>query len=244
MFAHDHASGRNHRRLLQRIRVMPHIPRQKRRTDRGAIHAIAIGFGARRLAGVKLGRGLGHLQHAYRRRQNVVQGARPIFSRNRGRSTETGRLGQRVHARVGAAGALRQHMFPAQACNRRGQRALHGRPSGLHLPAEEVRAIVRKDEFEIAHVLFRVLSCPRIAIGIYTVLPLPWRNARRRVSYTSLLTIDFANDRYYLRSVKKFAFPQHGKAKTAWKRMQGTLGGGCTYVQSVGGSAHCHVRSF
>ncbi len=197
---------------------MPHIARQKRRTDCSAVHAIAISLGSRRLARVELGRGLGHLQHPDRSRQNMVQRRHPVFERNRRRGPKARDLGQRVHTRIGPARPLGQHIFPAQASNSRGQRALQGRPAGLHLPACELGAVIRKDESEIAHVVFRVLSCPSIFVGIRKVLLPPSRKVRGRVSYTSSLTTNFAYD---LRSMESCLFP--ALKEDCHERLQGTL---------------------
>ncbi len=117
VFADDHAGGCDHRRFLQRIRIMPHIARQKRRADRTSVNAVAIRLGARRLARVEFGRGLGRLEHTDRRRQNVIERPDPVFRGNGRRGLKTRHLGQRVHARVGAAGALGQYIFRAQSSN-------------------------------------------------------------------------------------------------------------------------------
>src|SRR5208282_5498891 len=115
--------------------------------------------------------------------------AHPVLWRNRRRGRKARHLGQRVHARIGPAGALGQYIFPAQPSNGRGQRALHGRPAGLHLPAGEVCAIVRKDQFEIAHVLVESWAKmnPRVSRP-------PSREVRRPVSYTISLTATFTYD--------------------------------------------------
>ncbi len=102
-----------------------------------------------------------------------------------------------MHARIGAAGTLGQYIFPAQPSNGRGQRALHRRPAGLHLPAGEIGAVIRKDQSEIAHILFRVLSCLSIIVTVYKVLPPGTRKVRRCVSYTISLTSNFTDDQFY-----------------------------------------------
>ena len=56
-----------------------------------------------------------------------------------------------MHARVGAARALRQYFFSTQPSNGRGERALHRDSVGLYLPAGEFGAVVRKSESEISH---------------------------------------------------------------------------------------------
>ncbi len=117
VLAHHHVSSCNHYRFFQRIWIMPHIPRQKRWADGSAVNAIAISFGARRLARVELGRGLDHLQHANRSRKNVVERPPPVLNWNGGSGRKTSHLGQRVHARIRAAGTLRQYVFSTQPSN-------------------------------------------------------------------------------------------------------------------------------
>jgi hypothetical protein len=76
---------------------------------------------------------------------------------------------------------------------------LNGSPAGLHLPAGKIGAVIRKDQSEITHILFRVLSCPNIIVTVYKALLPESRNLRRCVSYTislttNLLTINFRYD--------------------------------------------------
>lgn len=71
---------------------------------------------------------------------------------------------------------------------------MHRRPAGLHLPTGELGTVIRKDQSEIAHDLFRVLSCLNIIVTVYKALLLPSRNVRRRVGYTIALTINFTDE--------------------------------------------------
>ena len=77
----------------------------------------------------------------------------------------------------------------------------------------EIRAVIRKGQSEITHILFRVLSHPSIIVIVYKPLLPESRNLRRCVSYTISLTINFTWDQFYLRSMKKIAFAQRPKNK-------------------------------
>ena len=89
-----------------------------------------------------------------------------FFERN-GRGGLKGRnLRQCVHSGVGTARSLRQYIFAAQPSNSRGERALHGRPAGLHLPARKIGSIIRKDEFEVPHVFSGSCNYPGTPLHI------------------------------------------------------------------------------
>ena len=60
-------------------------------------------------------------------------------------------LRARVHAGIGAAGALHQGFLARQRFDRRGQDALHGEPVGLDLPAGKRRAVIFDDELVAGH---------------------------------------------------------------------------------------------
>src|ERR1700686_2869028 len=60
-------------------------------------------------------------------------------------------LRQRMHAGVGAAGAVNADMLAADRLDRIFQRALHGRTIVLDLPAAERRAVIFDDEFVAGH---------------------------------------------------------------------------------------------
>lgn len=168
MLANDHIAGRDHRFFVERIGVMPHVSRQERRTNRTAMNPVAIGLRSRRFARMKAKSGLGHFQHPYRWRQNMIQCLRPVFGGNAGCSLKGRDLGQRMNPGIGAARSLGQYIFATQTSNSRSQCALNGREPGLHLPASKLGAVIRKDQFEIAHALFRVPHGPiviRVFIG-------------------------------------------------------------------------------
>ena len=61
-------------------------------------------------------------------------------------------LAARVHAGIGAAGALHQGLFARQRLDRRRQDALHGRPVGLDLPAGEGGAVIFDGQLVAGHV--------------------------------------------------------------------------------------------
>ena len=60
-------------------------------------------------------------------------------------------LAARVHAGIGAAGALHQHLFAGQRLDRRRQFALHGHLIGLDLPAAERRAVIFDGQLVARH---------------------------------------------------------------------------------------------
>ena len=60
-------------------------------------------------------------------------------------------LRQRMHAGIGAAGAVNADLFAADRLDRVLQRALHRRAVLLDLPAAERRAVILDDEFVAGH---------------------------------------------------------------------------------------------
>ena len=64
---------------------------------------------------------------------------------------DMGDLPARVHAGIGAAGALHVRAFARQRRDRRRQHALHGRLVGLHLPAGKGRAVIFDSELIARH---------------------------------------------------------------------------------------------
>ena len=65
MLADDQRRRARHRLFIERKRIVPHIPRQKRRTDRFAIDAIPVSLGARRVARMEIGRRFHDFEHAH-----------------------------------------------------------------------------------------------------------------------------------------------------------------------------------
>ena len=61
-------------------------------------------------------------------------------------------LAARMHAGIGAAGALHQRLLARQRLDRRGERALHGELIGLDLPAAERRAVIFDGELVAGHI--------------------------------------------------------------------------------------------
>jgi hypothetical protein len=62
--------------------------------------------------------------------------------------------------------------------------------SRLHLPARELGTVVGKDQFEIAHDLFRVPRLSTIIHSVYKVLRARLPKPAVRVSYTISLVMD------------------------------------------------------
>src|SRR5262245_6521937 len=62
-----------------------------------------------------------------------------------------GDLADRMHARIGAAGAMDRDALAAEGGDRLGQHALHGRSALLDLPAGERRAVVFDDQLVARH---------------------------------------------------------------------------------------------
>lgn len=171
VFADDEGGGGGEGGLVERIGVMPAVTGEEGRTNIAAEDAIGIGFGAGGFAGVKFrGDGTG-FKDADGGREEVVEGARPVFTGDGGGGREAGDLGKGMDAGVGAAGALGEYVFAGQASNGRSECALDGGAAGLDLPPGEVRAVVGKDQSEIGHVLFRVLRASKIIGFVYRALP-------------------------------------------------------------------------
>ena len=60
-------------------------------------------------------------------------------------------LTQRMHAGIGAPGALHVHLLAAERRDRRGERPLHRRTVCLYLPADERSAVILDQEFVARH---------------------------------------------------------------------------------------------
>ena len=108
---------------------------------------------------------------------------------------------------------------------------MDGSPAGLYLPAGEVGAIIRKNQFEIAHVFFRVLSCAGTIVSICPVGR--YQRARRSVRYTILLATISGKDRFYLRSVEGSPLLGNVRRVPQGRRLQGTLACRSAYKQGL-----------
>ena len=207
MLALNRARGFLHRRFVERIRIMPHITRQERGADRRAQNSIAISFSARRLARVKVGR---------RPRSPRARGSRaaechstraasfPPGSRTRSQNSRPGQARARPHRCGPSLEAVHFRRSNVQWLRR-------ARPgpsaAGLHLPAGKIGAIIRKNQSEITHVLFRILGCMGNIIVTYNTAVSP-QKARRRVSYTISLTINlFAIKLFATKKLGTLSFP-------------------------------------
>ena len=118
---------------------------------------------------MKIRRHLGNLEDTHRGRQNIIHRLLKILRRDGRLRDKCHNLRQCVHSRIGAPRSLRQYLFSGDASNRRGQCPLHGHRVGLHLPTCEIRSVIRKDHFEIAHAIFRVLC--HVPIIQFRVVP-------------------------------------------------------------------------
>src|SRR3954447_24453646 len=151
MFTHYQARYLVHRNFVQRVRIMPHISRQERRTNVAAINSVAVRLRPGRLPGMEVRRDLGSFEYAYRCRQNVVQRDHQILGWDWRVSGKTCDLTKGMHPSIGASRALGQHFLACNASNGRDQRPLDGGRLGLNLPSGEIRAVISQDQFEIAH---------------------------------------------------------------------------------------------
>ena len=64
---------------------------------------------------------------------------------------DVGDLAERVHAGIGAAGALQRDALAGKRCDRFGDHALHRDAVVLHLPADERRAVIFDGELVARH---------------------------------------------------------------------------------------------
>ena len=141
---------------INRPGVRIDIAREKRRTDLvdsglDGENAVLVGFGDGGVAGVKC---VGHdlrFEDADGSGQGAIEGANEIGGRDARLKGEAGDLGKRVHAGVGAAGALGQRRLADDAPESRLQFALDGGFAGLDLPAVEVGAVVGESQFPRLH---------------------------------------------------------------------------------------------
>src|SRR5439155_14815772 len=106
-----------HRLFIERIRVMPHIPRKKGWTDVGSVKPVPVRLCSRRFARMKPRVNFRSLQHAHRSGQDIIQSFEPVPYRNRRFSLEGSHLCQGVHTGVGSARALRQDLFSSNPSN-------------------------------------------------------------------------------------------------------------------------------
>jgi hypothetical protein len=151
MFSDHQACYLLHRNFVQRVRIMPHISRQERRTNVATKNSVAVRLRSGRLPGMKVWRDVGSLEYAYRRRQNVIQRNHQIVGRDGRRSGKSCDLAQGMHPGIGASRTLRKNFLACYSSNGRGQGALDRGRLGLNLPSGEIRAVIGQDQFEIAH---------------------------------------------------------------------------------------------
>src|SRR4029434_9857515 len=85
-------------------------------------------------------------------RQMGVDRRHELVRRQLGLAEEVSDLPERMHARIGPAGGVdADALLAGQRGDGGFERFLHGALAWLHLPAEEIRAVVAEGELEIAH---------------------------------------------------------------------------------------------
>src|SRR5512146_3087979 len=104
---------------------------------------------------VEFGRSLFDGEDADRGWKAVVENFTAINRRESGLGRKTGDLGARVHAGIGASGALRKDLFAGCPSSNIGENSLHRWAVRLNLPSMEFGAVVSDRQFEITgHVEF------------------------------------------------------------------------------------------
>ena len=142
VFAGDEVGAAAHGVQVQRAPV-PQDEAFPQRTARAAEQdAVAVELAGRVEAGVEVGGSAAAAQHRCVGRQVEVEGGHEALRRQRGGGVEVRHLRLGVEARVRAAGARDAHGLLRDAPDGLLQRALHGPPLRLKLPAEEVGAVV------------------------------------------------------------------------------------------------------
>ncbi len=97
---------------------------------------------------------------AYGWRQNVIQRDDQVALRDGGFQLNGGDLAESMHSGIRASRALGQNVLAGKPLNAFGQSALHGRQSGLNLPAVKFRSVIGQRYFESAtHIVPR--DCER-----------------------------------------------------------------------------------
>lgn len=109
---------------------------------------VVVGFSAGGKAGVEIRRDLGGLHHADRPGEFGIEGGEPVPGAHGecGRRIEMGRLGERVDASIGAAGAVDADGLAGDGGGGLFKQVLDGVSPGLRLPAVEGASVIGKGE--------------------------------------------------------------------------------------------------
>ena len=110
-------------------------------------NAVLVGFGDGGVASVEGVRDNSGIEDSDRSWKSAIEGAEEVCWRDTRLQRETGGLGERMHAGVGAAGALGQGRFADNATESGLQFTLDCEKAGLDLPAGEIGAVVGEGEF-------------------------------------------------------------------------------------------------
>ncbi len=146
---------------VERVRIMMSISRNERRAHRLLADAIAIGFAASGIAGMKVRRHFVHSANAHRKGQRVVQGLLQVAARNTAGCQKIGHLSGGMRAGVGATRTVKNNLFIQDHFQALLEQPLNGGPIGLPLPAKEVGAVIGYQQSKVA------LSLPH-ALRTYT----------------------------------------------------------------------------
>ncbi len=114
--------------------------------DRAPIDQIEVALAQGPAPRVEAGRRLGGREHADGLGQQGIESARQTVRRYPGRGGEADHLTDSVDPRVGAAGPGDLDGLSENSLRGRHHEPLHGGAAGLHLPALEVRAVVRQGQ--------------------------------------------------------------------------------------------------
>ena len=142
MLAFEAGRGPHHGLLVERKGVVIDGTPAKGRADGRAQDAVAVGLGGGVPTGVEVMRDLLHLQHPDAGGQETVERAQEVLRRDARAGLAVRHLAERVHARVGAPGAVEANLLAGDLLQGVHQRALDGGNVGLDLPAVELAAVV------------------------------------------------------------------------------------------------------
>ena len=131
---------------IERVARMPGMTAQKGMRDRTPIDQIKVALAQGPAPRVEARRRLGDREHADGLGQQRIESARQAIRRHPGGGGEARHLGESVDARVGAAGPGDLDGLSENSLRGRHHEPLHGGAAGLHLPALEVRAVVRQGQ--------------------------------------------------------------------------------------------------
>ena len=149
VFTGDQGGGLLHGCLIQRIGMVGDVAGEKGRNDIAAPDAVVIALGAGGVAGMEA---FGHLldgEDSDGGGKAVIEHDADVGGGNGAGGLKGCDLGERVHAGVGASGALGQKLFSGEALDGVGESSLDGGLAGLDLPAVKGGAVIGEGEFEV-----------------------------------------------------------------------------------------------